>query len=100
MTRTDTEQAYQLAAKLAVMTAGTPAASVATRLRKLLSPPPSMKEILLKVPGDSDVARAKAIGVSRQGYYNWLRGDSVPNELSAKRIAELTGYSEDVIRGL
>lgn len=60
----------------------------------------SMDEVLAKVPGPtSAVHRCKTIGISRQTYYNWLKGYVRPNVKQAKKLAELTGLSQDLIRG-
>jgi hypothetical protein len=95
----DWERAAALADKLAVATAGTEAHALALRLRKLLEPPPSMAEILSRVPGETHRDRAREIGCSFECYYNWLREEVRPNNIFAQRLAEITGFSEDVIRG-
>jgi hypothetical protein len=50
-----------------------------------------MADILARVPGDSLVAQAKAIGVSRQTMYVWKRETARPNAEQARTIAKLTG---------
>jgi DNA-binding XRE family transcriptional regulator len=93
----DLQKAFALAEKLEQQTEGQPYHALATRLRKMLLPAPSMREILAKVEARDETERAKIIGVSRQGYYNWLNEQSRPNPLSAKRIAELSGVAEELI---
>lgn len=58
-----------------------------------------LAEVLDKVWGDTVVERCKRIGIARQTYYQWLRGVARPNPEQAKKLAELTGYSADEIRG-
>lgn len=58
-----------------------------------------MRDVLIKVPGGTIVDRAKAIGISRQTYYSWARGDSRPNGRQSKRLAELTGLDWQDING-
>jgi DNA-binding XRE family transcriptional regulator len=75
-----------------------PLLNTAVRLKKMFVPPPTMEEILLKVPGETHTERALEIGISRQGYYNLLGGQARPNAMTAKRLAELTGYKIETIR--
>jgi DNA-binding XRE family transcriptional regulator len=70
----------------------------ATKLAKLLTPPPTMGEILLQIPAQSHTARAKLIGLSRQGYYNLINDMARPNTMTAARLAELTGIPVETIR--
>ena len=58
-----------------------------------------MAEILAKVPAASTLAKARMIGVSRQGYYRWLDGSARPTGRHAAKIAELTGIDVEVITG-
>jgi hypothetical protein len=57
-------------------------------------------EILAKVPGNSVIAKAKAIGVTRQAIYSWRDGVCRPNRKQAKRIERLTGFDADDVRGV
>lgn len=50
-----------------------------------------MSYILSKVPGETIVERAAAVGVSRQAYYHWIHGRSRPSIQQAEKLAELTG---------
>lgn len=50
-----------------------------------------MSYILSKVPGNTIVERAENVGVTRQAYYHWIHGRSLPSLEQAERIAELTG---------
>jgi transcriptional regulator with XRE-family HTH domain len=58
-----------------------------------------MAEVLAKVPGHNVTEQCRLVGVSRQAWYAWQRGESRPNPQQAKRLAELTGFDADVIRG-
>lgn len=57
-----------------------------------------MADILARVPGDSLVAQAKAIGVSRQTLYVWKRETARPNAEQAAVISKLTGIPVAHIR--
>lgn len=59
-----------------------------------------MATILAKVPGATVAEKAEKVGVSRQTYYYWLGGQTRPNEIQAKKISRITGYTRDVIRGI
>ena len=72
--------------------------NAAVRLKKMLAPPLTLAEIVAKVPAENHTARARAIGLSRQGYYNLLEGTARRSPMTAKRLAELTGVPEETIR--
>ena len=57
-----------------------------------------MSEVLERVPGRTVVDRAKAIGIARQTYYQWLRGVVTPNRAQARRLARLTNIPFSKIR--
>jgi DNA-binding XRE family transcriptional regulator len=94
----DRAKAFALAEKIEQATEGMPAHTLAVRLRKMLAPPPTMKDILARIAAKDESERARLIGVSRQGLYNWVNELSRPNVITAKRLAELTGVSEELIR--
>lgn len=56
-------------------------------------------EVLAKVEGNSVIEKAGKIGVTRQAYYDWLRGHSRPSLKHARVLAKITGYDVDAIRG-
>jgi hypothetical protein len=58
-----------------------------------------MEEILAKVPGRDSAEHSRTTGVSRQCVHIWLTEQGRQNNMSAMRLAELTGHSEDAIRG-
>jgi DNA-binding XRE family transcriptional regulator len=92
------DKAYALAEKIERETEGLPVHALATRLRKMLQPPPPMKEILARIVAKDESERARLVGVSRQGYYNWVNEVSRPSVMAAHRLAELTGVSVETIR--
>lgn len=58
-----------------------------------------MSIILAKVPGKTVIDRAKALGVARQTYYDWVNEKARPNKLQAKKLHDVTGFSIKEIRG-
>jgi DNA-binding XRE family transcriptional regulator len=56
-----------------------------------------MVDILASVPGDGVIAKAKAIGVSRQMLYVWMDEKARPNAAQARKIAKLTDIPTDHI---
>lgn len=97
MRRSEVIQAYRLAAGLVERTRGS-TRETALEICELLAPPPGLAEIMLKIPARTHLERARAIGISRQAYYNLMYGHARPNRLTAKRLAALTGVDEGVIR--
>lgn len=97
MTKKELERAQMLADELVRRSRGENQ-QVATELRGLLEPPPSLQEIVMSVPGETHRDRMEALGISPQGFYNLLFGRSRPNTKTAGRLAKLTGLTEEVIR--
>lgn len=58
-----------------------------------------MDKILVLVPGDTVTDRARTLGVSRECYYNWLRGRRRPDKNSAQKLSEITGVPATAIMG-
>lgn len=71
---------------------------IARKLQAMVVPPPTMEQILNRVPGETVREKAIAIGISRPHYYNLLRGTSRRSAVVAKSLAQLTGVSESVIK--
>ena len=71
-------------------------AAILGQARARLSLP--MWRVLAKVPGDTVVDKCEMIGISRQAYYDYLRGVSRPNEQQAKKLQSLTGFKAKDIR--
>lgn len=93
------ERAIKLAEKLIEITPETEAGLLlrAMQIRDRLKTP--MQDVLAKVPGASVTEKAAKIGITRQAYYAWLKGEYRPNRQQAKRLASLTDYSVEEIRG-
>ena len=70
------------------------AVKVQARLRKPMAP------ILSKVPGHNTAEKARRCGVSRQCWYDWMKGAYRPTGEQAARIAKLTGIPVAYIRGV
>lgn len=100
MTRKEYQEARKLADSLLKVTRkGSVGHELATKLAALLKPPPNLAEILLSLEiGGTHKDRAALIGLSRQGYYNLLQGLARPNSMTTKRLALLTGLTEEAIR--
>ena len=99
MTRKEFTQARTLIEALLKHTRkGSAAHALAVELETVLQPSPTMDQIILSLPSNSHKDRAAMIGISRQGYYNLLQGLARPNSMTTKRLADLTGLAEDVIR--
>ena len=58
-----------------------------------------MRLVLDKVEGESVVDRAKRVGVSRNTWYGWYRGEIRPNKRQAARLEQLTGISAMKFQG-
>lgn len=99
MTRKDCAKARVLVeGLLKIARKGTAAHAIASELQELLQPGPTLGEIILALPSENHKERARMIGISRQGYYNLVQGTARPNTLTTKRLADLTGLAEDVIK--
>ena len=94
------KRAVALADQLIRATNGDDRAGVlAARLRHMLQPPMPMKEILARVPGETNIERARNARISKQTYLNWINGTARPHPKKAAFLARLTGIPVDVIRG-
>lgn len=99
MTRKEFSKARTLVdAMLKITRSGSATHAMATELQVLLKPPPTIGEIVLSLKSDNHTQRAALIGLSRQGYYNLIQGVARPNSMTTKRLADLTGLTEEVIR--
>lgn len=93
-------KAVRLADAVVEGTEGQPIHPIAKKLRRTLTPPPTMTEVLGMVPGASLMEKARAIGISRQGFYALSKGTARRSDVLAKRLAELTGLDEQVIKDI
>jgi DNA-binding XRE family transcriptional regulator len=93
------ERAIKLAERLIALAPETDE-SVLRRAQQILDRLKTpMLAVLQKVPGGSVTEKAKKIGITRQAYYCWARGEYRPNLKQSKKLAALTGYSVGEIRG-
>jgi hypothetical protein len=56
-----------------------------------------MAMVLEKVPGGSISEKCEKIGITRQNYYCWMKGQYRPNLDQSKRLARLTGLKVEQI---
>ena len=56
-----------------------------------------MSVVLDAVQGDSVTEKCKRIGITRQNYYCWLKGEYRPNLKQSRRLAHITGLDVDEI---
>lgn len=99
-TNAQRERALKLAERLLELTPDSEEGLIrrAMQIRDRLKTPMSM--VLEKVmPGEPVVAKCAAIGVTRQAYYAWWKGEYRPNLKQAKRLAQLSGFKAEDIRG-
>jgi len=91
-------RALELIDELVNLDADPGTTAYALKLRERLKLP--MPLVLGKLwPGTSISEKVRRLGVTRQTYYGWLNGLFRPEGELAKRIAKLTGFDEDEIRG-
>jgi DNA-binding transcriptional regulator YiaG len=94
----DTERALKIVERLMKVAPNSSLGRFAVRMRSRLNATP-MAAILEKVPGESISAKARTLGVSRQTIHYWINGDTRPDDVQARKIEKLTGFSVAVIRG-
>ena len=58
-----------------------------------------MRLVLDKVKGDTTVEKAKLVGVSRNTWYAWYRGEIRPNKHQALKLSELSGVPAEKFQG-
>jgi hypothetical protein len=96
---TNTSEALRLAKRLVKSSPDDAVSRAAMKVQRLLTAVP-MAAVLDQIrPGDPVAVKAKALGVSRQTYYYWLNGTTRPNKKQAKRLASMTEFTADEIRG-
>lgn len=59
-------------------------------VRERLSLMPMSRVLDRVLPGETVIEKAKRVGVSRNTWYAWYRGEVRPNRHQAKRLEELT----------
>jgi hypothetical protein len=96
---TGISEALRLAKRLVKESPDASVSRAAMKVQRLLTAV-SMELVLDKVrPGEPVAAKARAVGVSRQTFYYWINGTTRPNKKQARRLANLTGFSVEEIRG-
>jgi transcriptional regulator with XRE-family HTH domain len=96
---TGTREALRVAKQLGKLSPDESVSRAIEKVQRLLTVMP-MAVVLEQVrPGEPVAAKAKAVGVSRQTFYYWLQGVTRPNKKQAQKLAKLTGYAVDEIRG-
>jgi DNA-binding XRE family transcriptional regulator len=93
----DAERALKLVERLVKVAPGRGLELHAKRIRQRLNAVP-MTKVLAKMEG-SIAAKARLLGVSRQTLYYWLNEVTRPNRDQSIKLAKLTGFSADEIRG-
>jgi hypothetical protein len=58
-----------------------------------------MSAVLKLVPGSTIIMKALAVGVSRNTWYGWNRGEIRPNKRQAQRLEQLTGIKAERFQG-
>lgn len=66
------------------------------RARLALMP---MRQVLAKVPAESVKEKAEMIGISRNTYYSFMRGEIRPSRQLALKLESLTGIPAERFRG-
>jgi transcriptional regulator with XRE-family HTH domain len=96
---TTTREALRLVKTLGKISPDDSVSRAIEKVQRLLTAVP-MAAVLDQIrPGEPVAAKAKALGVSRQTYYYWLQGVTRPNKKMAKKLASLTDFSAEEIRG-
>ena len=100
MTRTEEARALVAAVKHVIKNSPDDNVSrAAMKVQRLLTATPMTVILASLWPERSNIAKADALGVSKQTFYYWLDGTTRPNMKAAKKIARLTDYSVAEIRG-
>jgi transcriptional regulator with XRE-family HTH domain len=73
-------------------------ATVAQQLRHAMRLMP-MSQVLEHVRGDNIKIKCEIVGVSRNTWYGWARGEVRPTKRQAQRLAELTGIRAEKFQG-
>jgi DNA-binding transcriptional regulator YiaG len=94
----NTEQVLKAVERLMKVAPSSSLERFAIRMRSRLNAMP-MSDILAKMPGDTISAKARTLGVSRQTIHYWLNGETRPDDVQARKLEKLTGFSVAVIRG-
>lgn len=96
---TSTREMLRAANHLAKLAPDESTARAIEKVKRLISVVPMSVVLDMVLPGEPIAAKAKAIGVSRQTVYYWRDGVTRPNIKQAQKLAKLTSFSVDEIRG-
>jgi transcriptional regulator with XRE-family HTH domain len=58
-----------------------------------------MRQVLEWIEGETVSDKCKRIGISRNTWYAWSRGEIRPNKHQAQRLAKLTGVAVEKFQG-
>jgi hypothetical protein len=73
-------------------------ATVAEQLRHALRLTP-MSQVLAHVQGENVKIKCEIVGVSRNTWYGWTRGEVRPTKRQAKRLQKITGIRAERFQG-
>ena len=96
---THVSEALRLARKLVKSSPDESVSRAAMKVERLLTATPMSVILDTLWPTRSNIAKANALGVSKQTFYYWLSVTTRPNKKLAKKIAGLTDFSVEEIRG-
>lgn len=95
------KQALKLVERLIELDTDDSTTAYALKMRERLKLP--MSVVLEKLeqiwPDDNVRQRVKRLGITRQAYYGWLNGIYRPDAKLSKKLAALTGFDAEDIRG-
>jgi hypothetical protein len=94
MKNTQRRRAVQLLTRLNSLNRNPESRKLVAELKALLGPMPDLGPILSQIPGESIKAKSAAIGITRQGWHNLMKGTVRPQEATVQRIAQATGLEE------
>jgi hypothetical protein len=96
---TTAREALRVAKQLGKLSPDDSVSRAIEKVQRLLTVVPMAVVLQQVLPGEPVAAKAKAVGVSRQTFYYWLQGVTRPNKKQAQKLAKLTDFSVDEIRG-
>jgi DNA-binding XRE family transcriptional regulator len=95
------KEALRLVERLIELDPDTGTMHYALKMRERLKLPMSvvLDKYEKEYPELTVIERAEKLGVTRQAYYSWINGIARPNTRAAKKLAGMTGYTAEDIRG-
>ena len=67
-------------------------------LRALMEPPPTLREIFDKIPGETIETKAQAVGISRSLYYKMINGEHRPRDSTVRMLSNMSGLPIATVR--